>query len=78
MANEKPPIGVNPWWFIYPKRVIDLSEAITRYANYSFKHSLVRRTKEDYKVIYQWAMEIAKIAETMVLMSEGMTDENKL
>lgn len=70
MANEKPPIGVSPWWFIYPKRVIELSEAISRYAEFSLKHTLVRKTKEDYKAIRQWAMEIEKIAETMILMSE--------
>ena len=74
MATEKPPIGVSPWWFIYPKRVIELSEAITRYAEFSRKHTLVRKTKDDYKAIYQWAMEIAEIAKVMILMSEDMED----
>lgn len=74
MANEKPPIGVSPWWFIYPKRVVELSEAITRYAEFSSKHTLIRSTKEDYKLIYQWAMEIAEISKTMILMQEGMED----
>lgn len=74
MTNEMPPLGVSPWWFIYPKRVVELSEAIKRYAEFSSKHTLIRSTKEDYKMIYQWAMEIAEISKTMILMSEGMED----
>ena len=71
---EKPPIGVSPWWFIYPKRVVELSEAITRYAEFSREHTLVRSAKEDYKMIYQWALEIAEISKTMILMAGGMED----
>lgn len=74
MANEKPPLGVNPWWFVYPERVIELSEAITRYAEFSAKRTLIRNTTADYKLIYQWAMEIEKIAETMIAIGEGMQD----
>ena len=71
---EIPPLGVRPWWFIYPKRVVELSESITRYAEFSQKHTLIRSTKEDYKMIHQWALEIAEISKTMILMSEGMED----
>ena len=70
MATEKPPLGVSPWWFIYPKRVIELSEAITRYADFSSKRTLIRNTVADYKMIHQWALEIAEIAKTMVLMGD--------
>lgn len=71
MANEKPPLGVAPHWFVYPKRIIDLSEAITRYADYSYKHTSTRHTKEDYVMIYQWAWEIARLAEIMANMEES-------
>ncbi len=74
MATEKPPIGVSPWWFIYPKRVIELSEAISRYADFASKRTLFAHSTNDYKLIYQWAMEIAHIAETMAAMG-GMQDE---
>lgn len=74
MANEKPPLGVAPWWLVYPKRIIDLSEAITRYTEFSLKHTSTRKSKEDYMEIHQWAMEIAKMAETMILLSEDMKD----
>ena len=69
---EKPPIGVSPWWFIYPKRVVELSEAISRYAEFSSKRTLIRNTAEDYKAIYRWAMEIAEVSKTMILMSEDI------
>ena len=71
MEYIKPPIGVSPYWFTYPKRVIELSKAITRHAEFSLEHTLVRKTKEDYKAIHQWATEIAKLADVMILLSEG-------
>ena len=74
MPNEKPPLGVSPWWFVYPKRVIELSEAISRYTEYSLKHTLTRKTKEDYKLIHQWATEIEKMAETIIHMQEDIQD----
>lgn len=71
---EKPPIGVSPWWFVYPNRVVELSEAISRYAKFSSEHRAIRSTTADYKKIYQWAMEIAEVAKTMVAMGEDMQD----
>lgn len=74
MENEKPPLGVAPFWFVYPKRIIELSKAITRYAEFSLKHTLIRKSKEDYLEIRRWAIEIVKMAETMILLSEEMKD----
>lgn len=68
---QRPPIGVAPWWFHYPKRVVELSEAITRYAEFSAKRTLIRNTAADYKLMRQWAVEIEKISEAMILVAEG-------
>ena len=66
MANEKPPLGVSPHWIVYPKRIIDLSEAITRCTEFAYKHTSTRHAKEDYQTIHQWAVEIAGLAEIMI------------
>lgn len=34
MIYEKPPIGASPYWYVQQCRIKDLSEAITRYAEY--------------------------------------------
>lgn len=60
---EKPPLGVGPHWFVYPKRIQDLAEAILRLIKYCIQFHGSRRTKEDYKKIAQWATEIARLAE---------------
>lgn len=70
---EKPPLGVSPHWFVYPKRIIEISEAITRTTEFAYKYTATRNSKESYKVIRQWAIEIAGLAEIMVDV-EGLKD----
>ena len=66
MANEKPPLGVGPHWYVYPRRIINLLEAALRYADFSLRHTSTRAVAEDYRMISQWAIEIARLADLMV------------
>ena len=63
--KEKPPIGVAPHWFVYPNRIADLSGAILRYTKFGVENHTIRNTKEDYKMIAQWASEISTLAKLM-------------
>ncbi|MDO5545186.1 MAG: hypothetical protein Q4F81_05110 [Eubacteriales bacterium] len=67
---EKPPLGVPPHWFVYPKRIESLADAILQWVRYSIKYHGTRRTKEDYKLISNWAMEIAWLAELMAELED--------
>ena len=67
----KPPIGVSPHWYVYNKRIKEVSEAITRYAEFALKHDAVRDSLEDYKLIAKWAMELKLLAETEIQLLKG-------
>lgn len=69
-CKEKPPLGVGPHWFVYPNRIADLSGAILRYVKYGTENHAIRNTKEDYKMIAQWATEISALAKLMCELEE--------
>lgn len=60
---EKPPLGVGPHWFTYPKRIEDLTDAILRMVRYCIKNHATMKTKDYYKEIAKWATEIARLAD---------------
>lgn len=59
----KPPIGVSPHWYIHNKRIKELSEAITRYADFIMRYVNVKDERDYYKSIAKWADEIKMLAE---------------
>lgn len=59
----KPPIGVSPHWYIHNKRIKELSEAITRYADFIMCYINVKDERNYYKLIAKWATEIKMLAE---------------
>lgn len=67
---EKPPLGVAPHWLLYPKRIENLAEAILQFVKYCIQHHSVKKTKEDYKKIAQWATEIACLAELVAELED--------
>mgnify|MGYP001019288758 CR=1 FL=1 len=64
MDYEKPPIGASPYWYVQQRRIKDLSEAITRYAEYKL-------FDEQYaKLIKQWANEIILCCDNYIKIRE--------
>lgn len=59
----KPPIGVSPHWYIHNKRIKELSEAITRYADFIMRYDNIKDNCNEYKLIAKWATEIKMLAE---------------
>lgn len=59
----KPPLGVSPHWFVYNKRITELSEAITRYSNFIMRYDNVKDGRHYYELIAKWATEIKTLAE---------------
>ena len=57
----KPPLGVTPHWFVLPKRIEELSEAISRYS----KHEEITDDVEVTKVIKKWCIEIIGHCDTI-------------
>ena len=62
-ANPKPPIGVSPYWYVYPKRILELVEAIERRVDFAIENCTIRDVTQDYRLIAKWATELAKLAE---------------
>ena len=67
---EKPPLGVGPHWFVYPKRIENLAEAILRSIKYCIQNHSIKKTKEYYKKMAQWATEIAWLAELVAELED--------
>ena len=67
---EKPPLGVSPHWFVYPRRIQDLAEAVVRTVQYCISNTATKKTKGYYKMIAQWATEIARLAELLAEVEE--------
>jgi hypothetical protein len=67
MINEKPPIGANPYWYTYEKRIQELSEAIARYSQYN------RNDSKHIDVIKGWATEIVMCCDIYIKMKEFET-----
>lgn len=62
-VKEKPPIGVSPHWYVYPKRMLELVEAIERRIDFAVENRNTRDVEHDYRMIAKWATEIANLAE---------------
>lgn len=58
----KPPIGVAPHWFVYRKRIEELSDAIRRYIDHISKNYATENHAPHYAVIAEWAKEIETLA----------------
>ena len=59
----KPPIGVSPHWYIYNKRIKELSEAITRYSDFIMRGINIQDVRKYYEFISKLATEIKMLAE---------------
>ena len=59
----KPPIGVSPHWYVHNKRIMEISEAITRYSDFIMRYANIKDERDCYKAIAKWADEIKKLAE---------------
>lgn len=72
----KPPIGVSPHWFVYNKRIKELSNAITRYTDFIMRYNNIQDGRDCYNVISEWANEIKMLAEIEIqLLSTGKNKE---
>lgn len=58
---NKPPLGVSPAWYVLPRRIDELAEAISRYT----KHDGIMSNKEVTDLIKIWANEIIGHCETI-------------
>lgn len=59
----KPPLGVSPHWYVYNKRIEELSNAITRYTEFIMRYNNIKDGRDYYKAIARWANEIQMLAE---------------
>ena len=71
----KPPIGVSPHWYVHNKRIMKLSEAITRYSDFIMRYVNVKDECDCYKSIAKWADEIKKIAEIEIQLLTADKEE---
>ena len=62
MQEEKPPLGVKPYWIHSSERILDLCGAIERYTCYSI------RIETDF--IKRWAKEIVEQCEIIERLRE--------
>lgn len=69
---QKPPLGAGPSWYVLPKRIKELSDAIGRYTE-------CERMTKDKKVtglIKEWATEIIRHCETIDRIQELREESN--
>ena len=68
----KPPLGVSPHWYVYNKRIEELSNAITRYTDFIMRYNNIKDGRDYYNAIAEWANEIKMLAEieTQLLSTE--------
>lgn len=59
----KPPLGVSPHWYVYNKRIEELSNAITRYTDFIMRYNNIKDGRDYYNAIAEWANEIKMLAE---------------
>lgn len=59
----KPPLGVSPHWYVYNKRIEELSNTITRYAEFIMRYNNIKDVRDNYNAIAGWANEIKMLAE---------------
>ena len=58
----KPPLGVSPHWFIYPKRMTELNEAIGRFLAHIEQNRFCEKHMQHFEAIAEWADEIKNLA----------------
>ena len=74
----EPPIGVSPHWYVYNKRIEELSNAITRYTDFIMRYNNIQDGRDYYKAITEWANEIKMLAEIETqLLSTGKREYEK-
>ncbi len=64
MSYIKAPIGVAPFWYVYPKRMQELSEAIKRYVDDTMKNHAILSVEEiasRLELIRKWSNELILI-----------------
>lgn len=71
----KPPIGVSPHWYVYNKRIEELSNAITRYTDFIMRYNNIKDGRDNYNAIAEWANEIKMLAEIEIQLLS--TEKNK-
>lgn len=65
----KPPLGVSPHWYVYNKRIEELSNAITRYTDFIMRYNNIKDGRDNYNAIAEWANEIKMLAEIEIQLS---------
>ena len=60
--NIKPPIGVSPHWYVYNKRIEELSKTITRYTTFIMEYNNILDGIDYYESIAKWADEIKMLS----------------
>lgn len=65
----KPPLGVSPHWYVYNKRIEELSNAITRYTDFIMRYNNIKDGRDSYNAIAEWANEIKMLAEIEIQLS---------
>lgn len=65
----KPPLGVSPHWYVYNKRIEELSKAITRYTDFIMRYNNIKDGRDNYNTIAEWANEIKMLAEIEIQLS---------
>lgn len=67
VKNEKPPMGVAPFFIEDEKRMLELAECIERHVDYTIRASINREDAiEEYKHIALWAEELRQKAEGQI------------
>ena len=59
----KPPLGVSPHWYVYNKRIEELSNAITKHTDFIMRYNNIKDGRDNYNAIAKWANEIKMLAE---------------
>ena len=62
LTLNKPPLGVSPHWFVLPKRMAELHDAIGRWLDYLTTHQTTEYAAQGYECVAQWAEELKSLA----------------
>lgn len=62
MNIEKPPLGVAPHWYTYPKRMKELNEAIGNYIDFAYQHKATANQEQLFFAIAKWCEELQTLA----------------
>lgn len=75
VKNEKPPIGIAPFYVVDGQRMIELSNAIYRYLPFATTTNDMAEAASAYKKIALWANELAIKAETEIMLIKAERGE---